>query len=270
MYYVGNMPVYEYDIKHFAVNPYSTKELAYMCYLGMPQYTPYDIAHFGIKGMHWGIRRYQNSDGTLTRAGIDRYREYRDGSNKGGFGRRLATNLIGRSIDAGSRGSSLLRKAGAMKRAFGEQRAADKLRKGIMDTFNNMREGKYDSVDVAKRHTQWRDEKEAHGAGIFGSGLDVFVKNFSKMTTAEINEAFDVEARDRKFKKLLKEIGNVGVRNSEMSRMRSTVDRGRSFITNLFDSEVRTGLHQTKMTVDRNDRQWDDPKLHRYRMGYAW
>lgn len=31
------------------------------------------IAHHGIKGMHWGIRRYRNRDGTLTNAGKERY-----------------------------------------------------------------------------------------------------------------------------------------------------------------------------------------------------
>lgn len=30
------------------------------------------ICHHGIKGMHWGIRRYQNPDGTLTDAGKKR------------------------------------------------------------------------------------------------------------------------------------------------------------------------------------------------------
>jgi adenylate kinase family enzyme len=28
-----------------------------------------ELFHYGIKGMHWGIRRYQNPDGTLTDAG---------------------------------------------------------------------------------------------------------------------------------------------------------------------------------------------------------
>ena len=32
-----------------------------------------DITHSGIKGMKWGIRRYQNEDGTLTDAGKVRY-----------------------------------------------------------------------------------------------------------------------------------------------------------------------------------------------------
>lgn len=31
------------------------------------------LQHFGILGMHWGIRRYQNADGTLTEAGKRRY-----------------------------------------------------------------------------------------------------------------------------------------------------------------------------------------------------
>lgn len=32
------------------------------------------LAHWGIKGQKWGIRRYQNDDGTLTEAGKKRYR----------------------------------------------------------------------------------------------------------------------------------------------------------------------------------------------------
>lgn len=31
------------------------------------------ISHFGVKGMKWGIRRYQNRDGTLTPEGRKRY-----------------------------------------------------------------------------------------------------------------------------------------------------------------------------------------------------
>lgn len=32
-----------------------------------------ELQHWGIKGMKWGVRRYQNKDGTLTPAGRKRY-----------------------------------------------------------------------------------------------------------------------------------------------------------------------------------------------------
>ena len=35
----------------------------------------YELYHHGILGMHWGIRRYQNKDGSLTAAGKKRYQD---------------------------------------------------------------------------------------------------------------------------------------------------------------------------------------------------
>lgn len=33
------------------------------------------IEHHGVKGMKWGVRRYQNYDGSYTRKGLERYKK---------------------------------------------------------------------------------------------------------------------------------------------------------------------------------------------------
>lgn len=77
-------------------------------YLGEEPYMEYKyIMHHGTKGQHWGVRRYQNPDGSLTPEGREHYRKAKsDAMNKyagkgagigakigGGVG--LASGIIG-------------------------------------------------------------------------------------------------------------------------------------------------------------------------------
>ena len=48
-----------------------------------------ELYHWGIKGMKWGVRRYQNKDGSLTPAGKIRYAEVSD--------KKISTNSDGSS-----------------------------------------------------------------------------------------------------------------------------------------------------------------------------
>ena len=50
----------------------------------------YELYHYGVKGMKWGVRRYQNADGSLTSAGKKKARKEYRADNKTAYelGRR--------------------------------------------------------------------------------------------------------------------------------------------------------------------------------------
>lgn len=58
------------------------------------------IAHHGIIGMKWGVRRYQNKDGTLTNAGKKRY------STDGDTGSPAPNSGVGKKTDTSSKSVS--------------------------------------------------------------------------------------------------------------------------------------------------------------------
>lgn len=69
------------------------------------------LSHHGIKGQRWGVRRFQNDDGTLTSSGKKRYDVNSDGTanlkdgfrknqnTKGGIKTAIGTALLAKSVE---------------------------------------------------------------------------------------------------------------------------------------------------------------------------
>ena len=84
-----------------------------------------DLRHHGIKGQKWGVRRFQNSDGSLTAAGRKRYG---DGESSYDYGKDSG----GRKVVRVSKESSIDNYENAIKKTKAAGDAVENIRK-----FNN-------------------------------------------------------------------------------------------------------------------------------------
>lgn len=109
-----------------------------------------ELYHFGVKGMKWGVRRYQNKDGSLTKAGRKRIsKEYKKESE------RVANEL---------------NKIGNRMYIDAYNKAANKMNSGEIDKFNASQKKKYGS-----NYTE-RDGYMEDYANVFNKELE---KNFN-------------------------------------------------------------------------------------------
>lgn len=126
---------------------------------------PNTLMHYGVKGMKWGVRRYQNKDGSLTPAGKKRYsKEYEKLSKK-------ITKNVQRNANS--------------IRIQSYNESADYMNRGGIERFNREQEKKYGSNFAS------RSEYEQDYEKFFN---DVWTKNADK-------RLYELYTSDKNYKK---------------------------------------------------------------------
>lgn len=124
-----------------------------------------ELYHYGIKGQKWGIRRYQNEDGTLTPEGIQRYGSLKiqlnSELNKARYNQKLAAKKL---MDA-----NFLTKARAAKQAA----KADNEVKEIETAYNELLTHQKEVDEHNKR------EFNAAKKEIYKNGIGSWIRNAS-------------------------------------------------------------------------------------------
>lgn len=137
-----------------------------------------ELYHHGIKGMRWGIRRYQNKDGSLTPAGVKRY-------NKEVAKLKKEEAKVKQEQKVANNSKKVKAKFDKLE---ARKKALEDKKKALKDTE--------DELDDNKKHEETVEERRARVLN--STDAKEIYKNKDILTSAEIQERInriDLEAR---------------------------------------------------------------------------
>ena len=195
----------------------------------LPEYYKHEIYHHGVKGMKWGVRRYQNQDGSLKPAGKKRYDNDSDQKKvKIPYRTRLMKGRAGPGVYVGTKNHRL---SGA-KKDLAKLDRGDHLSIGL--TKNRQAQ-----LDARDRRILEKKIEKLEGKNTKSS--DKGEKTFETLKKGA-NALLDKADRDNFF-------NSDSIFSEESMKRQSRIDRTRDAINNL-DYKTLTSPGAGKKLVD--------------------
>lgn len=154
------------------------------------------LYHHGILGQKWGVRRYENEDGTLTAAGKARY-GYKEA--KQNYKKTLKTELKNNRFNTGF-GVNNIQKLETSKKAVNDARYK------MIDAKASYASSKEKNDNKAYKKELSVYRKEMSKGGLRGSAKDVYTGNYSTNLYNHISVTKGKEYADKVEKSLEKQL----------------------------------------------------------------
>ena len=170
-----------------------------------------ELYHHGIKGMKWGVRRYQNKDGSYTQAGKRRASSSNSKSGNS-VGAKIKTSMANRK--ASQHQKTLQKKA--------KEEALKESRKSVKDMTDEELIAKTRRLEAERNYLQAKKQVAALQPKQVSKG-QAFVKhvgnNVIKPAVTEAGKKYLTEMLNKQVKK------SVGVDVDEMAKLKKEVDK---------------------------------------------
>lgn len=179
-----------------------------------------ELYHYGVKGQKWGVRRYQNPDGTLTAEGQRKYGTV-DNFNKAQAKKKKVKKAA--LTTAATVAASVATYLAVDKLTSGKARQRIGIGKKFMDTNNNMYTKRLEDIKIAKTYSKgrvnaWQAQNAVknkasafkNAAKSAASGVKSKVKEAAYMANSKNHDVYDSEEKIRRFREMYGNSGRDG------------------------------------------------------------